>query len=396
MESIKSILKIGNGPSSSHTMGPVYASNIFLKRNLNATSFKVELYGSLAMTGRGHLTDVSIKNVLGEYRTTVEFHPEICYEYHQNGMKFFAYVGEKEVDSWLVFSVGGGLLKELNEPRDKSKQETYPHNTMGEIIKYITANNMSLIDYIKAFEDNDIMDYLEKIFNTMDETIMRGINTFTVLPGSLHLERKAPSLYQRYLDTNDFTTLLYSLTLAVSEENAAGGLLVTTPTCGSAGVLPGVLMTEYRYNKTSKERIIESIAIAGLICDIVKTNASISGAEAGCQAEVGSACSMASVFLAEVNNDSIDVIEKAAEIALEHHLGLTCDPIDGLVQIPCIERNAIAASMAFDSAKYACLTDGSHRISFDYIVGVMKETGKDLSDKYKETSEGGLAKIIKC
>ena len=391
MESLKSILKIGNGPSSSHTMGPVYASSIFLKRNMNATSFKVELYGSLAMTGRGHLTDVSILNVLGDYRTVVEFHPEISYDYHQNGMKFYAYVDGKEVDSWLVFSVGGGLLKELNEPRDKSPKEVYPHSTMGEILCYINKNKMSLIDYIKAFEEDDIMDYLDVIFNTMEETIMRGIKSTVVLPGSLGLERKAKMLYQKYIETKDFNTLLYALTLSVSEENASGGKLVTAPTCGSAGVLPGVLFTEYFYNKVAKEKIIEAIAIAGLICDIVKTNASISGAEVGCQGEVGVACAAASAALTYLKGGSANYIEYASEIALEHHLGMTCDPIDGLVQIPCIERNAMAASFAYAATNYALLSTADHYVSLDSIIEVMAETGRDIHSKYKETSTGGLA-----
>lgn len=391
MESIKNILKIGNGPSSSHTMGPVYASSIFLKRNINATSFKVELYGSLAMTGKGHLTDKSILSVLGDYRTTVEFHPEICYEYHQNGMKFYAYVDNKEVDSWLVFSVGGGLLKELNEPRDKSPKEVYPHNSMGEILTYITKNKMTLVDYVKAFEEDDIMDYLEVIFNTMEETILRGIKNTVTLPGSLHLERKAKNLYQKYIETKDFNTLLYALTLAVSEENASGGKLVTAPTCGSAGVLPGVIFTEYYYNKVSKEKLIEAIAIAGLICDIVKTNASISGAEVGCQGEVGVACSAASAALTYIKGGPASFIEYASEIALEHHLGMTCDPIDGLVQIPCIERNAMAASFAYAATSYALLSTSDHYVSLDSIIEVMAETGRDIHAKYKETSTGGLA-----
>ena len=391
MESLKSIFKIGNGPSSSHTMGPVYASSIFLKRNINATSFRVELYGSLAMTGRGHLTDKSILNVLGDYRTKVEFHPEITYDYHQNGMKFFAYVDGKEVDTWLVFSVGGGLLKELNEPREKSKKEQYPHNKMGEILDYIKNNKMSLVDYVKTFDEDDIMDYLELIFNTMEETIMRGIKNVVTLPGSLHLERKAKRLYQQYIETKDFNTLLFALTLATAEENASGGKLVTAPTCGSAGVLPGVLFTEYYYNKVPKDKIIESLAIAGLICDIVKTNASISGAEVGCQGEVGVACSGASAALTYLKGGSSDYIEYASEIALEHHLGMTCDPIDGLVQIPCIERNAMAANFAYAATRYALLSNGDHYVSLDSIIEVMAETGRDIHSKYKETSTGGLA-----
>lgn len=396
MESIKSIYKIGYGPSSSHTMGPALAALTFLKKNLFASSFKVELYGSLAMTGKGHLTDITLQRILGEERTKILFCPEINYEYHTNGMKFFAYDKEENViNEWLVFSVGGGLLKELNEPRDKSEDETYPHQTMGDIIKYIQKNDMSLIDYIKAFEKEDLFDYLNMIFDLMEETIKNGLATTTILPGSIGLPRKAFEMYQKYLTNNNYLSLLFSLTLATCEENASGGKIVTAPTCGSAGIIPGIIFSEYYHNKVSKDKLIEGLAIAGLICDIVKTNASISGAEVGCQGEVGVACSAAAGMVAYLQGGNCFYIEYASEIGLEHHLGMTCDPIDGMVQIPCIERNALAAEFAYSAANYALMTSGNHYVKLDSVIEVMHETGKDIHAKYKETSTGGLALRIK-
>ena len=394
MDSIKNIYKIGYGPSSSHTMGPQIAAKRFLEKNPDADRFYVELYGSLALTGRGHLTDYVIKKTLGENRTKVKFDINTSYEYHPNGLKFFAYKDDKEIDSWLVFSVGGGSLRELGEERSEGKAKVYPHKAMDEILLYCEDESISLVDYVKRFDD--CTDYLNKVLDVMLDSINRGLSTSGTLPGSLRLERKAKEFYTKYKQNCSFSNLMYASALAVAEENASGGIIVTCPTCGASGVVPSVIYPQLIINKVPKEKLVEGLMVAGLIGNIIKYNGSISGAEVGCQGEIGSASSMAASLVAYLVGGSNKQIEYAAEIALEHHLGLTCDPIDGLVQIPCIERNAIAASMAFDSAKYACLTDGNHRISFDYIVGVMKETGKDLSNKYKETSEGGLAKIIKC
>lgn len=394
MESIKSIFKIGYGPSSSHTMGPANAASIFLKKNINADKFVVELYGSLALTGKGHLTDVTLLKILGEWRTEVIFKGDVTYDYHPNGMKFFAYSNNKLIDEWLVFSVGGGFLKELDEPRNVFSNEVYPHKTMGDILSYIKTNNMTLIDYIKTF-DKDIISYLNIIFDKMEECINRGLNTNIIIPGPLQLQRKAKAMYDKYLIDKNKNTLLFALTLAVSEENASGGEVVTAPTCGAAGVLPGVIFTEYYYNHQSREKLVEALAIAGLICNIVKTNASISGAEVGCQGEVGVACSASSAALAYLNGGNEYFIEYAAEIALEHHLGMTCDPIGGVVQIPCIERNAMASEFAYSAANYAMLTSGEHYVSLDSVIEVMQETGKDIQVKYKETSIGGLALRVK-
>jgi len=392
MESLRTLFKIGHGPSSSHTMGPYYACEEFLKRNISAERFVVELYGSLALTGKGHLTDKAILDVLGEYRTEIKFCPDINYDYHPNGMKLFAYSGEKKVDEWLVFSVGGGNLKNLNDDRSLSKKKGYPHQKMEDIIKYIKDNKMTLIDYIKTF-DNNIFDYLNQVFDVMKSSVDTGLMKTANLPGSLNLERKANKFYKIYKDTNDYQTLLFANTLAVCEENASGGLIVTAHTCGSAGIVPGIVMSEYYHNNVSKEKLVEGLAIAGMICNVVRTNASISGAEVGCQGEVGVACSGAAGMICYLKGGTSEHIEYASEIALEHHLGMTCDPVDGLVQIPCIERNAMAAEFAYTAAYYSLLTNAKHQVTLDDVINVMNETGKSLSSDYRETSVGGLAKL---
>lgn len=395
METIKTVYKIGHGPSSSHTMGPCYASEIFLKKNAFASRFVVELYGSLAMTGKGHLTDKSIIDILGDFRTEVRFCPDTIYDYHPNGMKFFAYDGDKLIDEWLVFSVGGGDLKNLNDKRSKPIKDVYPHNKMTDIISYIKKNNMTLLDYIKLFDEDDLFSYLSLVFDKMEESIKRGLSNVHNLPGSLNLERKSFLFYKRYIDSSkkDFDSLLFALTLAVCEENASGGLIVTAPTCGSSGVIPGIIFSEYYHNNVPKEKLLEALAIAGLVCNLVRTNASISGAEVGCQGEVGVACAAGSAAITYLRNEDVSFIEYASEIALEHHLGMTCDPVDGLVQIPCIERNAMASKFSYTSSSYALYTNGKHHITLDSVISVMNETGKDIHYKYRETSAGGLALI---
>lgn len=401
MDSIKSIYKIGHGPSSSHTMGPCYASEIFLKKNISADKFVVELYGSLAMTGKGHLTDKSILDILGDFRTEIKFCPEITYNYHPNGMKFKAYKNNEKIDEWLVFSVGGGTLRELNEPREETKlKKIYPHKKMKDILEYIKTNksnqtNYDLWDYIEEMEGKDIYSYLENIFDRMEETIKRGLLTKGSLPGSLNLDRKAFDFYQKYLINKDYQTLLFALTLATCEENASGGLICTAPTCGSAGIIPGIVFSEYYHNKVEKEKLIKGLGIAGLICNLVRSNASISGAEVGCQGEVGVACSAAAGMICYLKGGNPNFIEYASEIALEHHLGMTCDPVDGLVQIPCIERNAMASEFAYTASNYALITSGNHKVTLDDVIRVMDETGKDIHFKYRETSVGGLAQYKK-
>lgn len=390
MESIKELYKIGKGPSSSHTMGPEKAAKIFLERNPDADQFKVSLFGSLAETGRGHLTDKVIYDVLGRDKTLVKFKPEILYSYHPNGMCFKAYRKEHKIDEWLVFSVGGGTLKELNEPRDESINEIYEEKSLHEIIDLCKKNDYDLVKYVHKHEKK-IDEYLNDILDAMFKSVSRGLYTSGILQGGLDVERKAPSFFEKYLKNPSKETLCYAASLAVAEENASGGIIVTAPTCGSAGVVPGILYTESIINARSHRELINALAVGSIIGNLVKTNGSISGAEVGCQGEIGVACSMAAAMIAYLNHASMEEIEYAAEIALEHHLGMTCDPVDGLVQIPCIERNAIAAMQAYNCANYAILTNGKHHISFDNVVEVMEQTGKDLQKEYKETAKGGLA-----
>jgi L-serine dehydratase len=306
-------------------------------------------------------------------------------------MRFVAYKNNVEVDNWLVFSVGGGSLKELNEERDTFKQMVYPHSRMNEILEYISKTNMSLVDYVLKYETQSIKEYLSDVLVQMRETLNNGLYTDGILPGGLKVNRKASSFYQKYLLNPSLEALTYSYALAISEENASGGKMVTAPTCGSCGVVPATLLSYQLLNNISDEKIIESLMVAGLVGNIVKTNASISGAEVGCQGEIGVACAMASAAMAYLTGKNSNEIEYAAEIALEHHLGMTCDPVDGLVQIPCIERNAVAAMQAHNVSKYVELAGSEHHITLDSVIEVMEETGKDLHAKYRETSKGGLA-----
>lgn len=394
MESIKKIFKIGYGPSSSHTMGPAYASEAFLKRNLNATSFEVILYGSLAMTGIGHMTDIVIRKILGP-NTKIIFDFQNEYSYHPNAMKLKAFINDKLVDEELIFSVGGGDLKHLDDDRGSFESNVFKHSKMSDILCYCKNNNLSLVDYVRLNEDDQIEIYLENVYNQMKLTAHKGVLIDGILPGGLNVERKASSFYKKYLISGTIDSLQYAYALATSEENASAGLIVTAPTCGASGVLPSILLVQEEVYNVSKEKIIESLMVAGLIGTLIKTNASISGAEVGCQGEVGVACSMAAAALAYINGGTNEEIEYASEIALEHHLGMTCDPVNGLVQIPCIERNAIASFTAKSSAEYALIVGSKHYVSFDQVVEVMKNTGKDLNCKYRETSIGGLASMKK-
>ena len=393
MDTLKELYKIGNGPSSSHTMGPKKAAVIFKEKNKDATSFKAELYGSLAATGKGHLTDYIIKHTLGIDKTTIEFKPEVDYEYHPNGMKLIAYNNDTIIDEWLVFSVGGGEIKNLDEERGGSKTNIYKHENMREILEYCNTKNISFYDYVVECEGKEIIEYGEKILDVMFNTVERGLFNTEILPGDLKIKRRANTFYNQYLEDDSMSTLAFASSLAASEENAAGGEMVTAPTCGASGVVPGVLYTYYKRRNFSKQFLIEALLVGGLIGNIVKHTGSISGAEVGCQGEVGVACAMASAAITYMLHGTNKQIEYAAEIALEHHLGLTCDPVKGYVQIPCIERNAMSCKRAIDCAQFAMLTDGNHYIKLDDAIQTMVETGKDLHYKYRETSEGGLAKI---
>jgi L-serine dehydratase len=374
-------------------MGPQKAAFLFLGKNPDADKFSVELYGSLALTGKGHLTDEVLYEVLGRERTVVIFKPELFYEYHPNAMKFNAFKGKKVTDEWLVFSVGGGTLKELNEPRDTEHKSYYPLKKMSDILEYTKKEGKTLLDYVLECEDDDILDYMKRIAETMFDAVDRGIHTSGVLPGSLNLKRRASSFYEKYQETKDINSLIFAATLAVSEENASGGIIVTAPTCGSSGVVAGVLYTHQIMEHPGIEKIAKALCVGGLIGNLVKHNASISGAEVGCQGEIGTASSMAAAALAYLKGGTDSQIEYAAEIALEHSLGMTCDPVKGYVQIPCIERNALSARRAIDSCNFAIQTDGMHYIDLDSVIESLKETGKDLHPNYRETSLGGLAKV---
>ena len=397
MKSLKELYKIGRGPSSSHTMGPQLASKIFLEKYPHAHSYEVTLYGSLAATGKGHMTDVAIIDVLGvNHKLEIVWKPKIFLPFHPNGMEFKAFGEHQELlGSWVVYSVGGGALSEGKGDDDLfNTQDVYDLNTMKDIMKWCETNGRSYWEYVAMCEGDDIWDYLMECWNVMKAAVERGINHEGVLPGPLNLRRKAPSYYMKatgYKRSLQTRGLVYAYALGVSEENASGGTIVTAPTCGASGVMPAVLYHLAKGHEFSDTRILHAMATAGLFGNIVKHNASISGADVGCQGEVGVACAMVAAAACQLFGGSPMQIEYAAEMGLEHHLGMTCDPVCGLVQIPCIERNAFAATRALDANLYSSFSDGKHRVSFDKVVRVMKRTGHDLPSLYKETSEGGLA-----
>ncbi len=395
MESLKVLYKIGHGPSSSHTMGPRKAAEIFLERNGNAEAFRVTLYGSLAATGKGHLTDTAIREVLEKAAPTeIIWRPEIVKEYHTNGMLFEALKGGSVVDEWTIYSIGGGNIASPEMPQ-LAGEKVYPLTTAEEILEWCDREGKTIWEYVQDSEQEDVWPYLEKIWQTMCQTIDNGLNNDGVLPGGLKVARKACTYWvksKEYGPSVSNRSRLYAYALATAEENASGGEVVTAPTCGSCGVLPAVIYHLADVNSYRPIRILRALATAGVFGNIAKTNASISGAEVGCQGEIGVACAMAAAAACQLMGGTPSQIEYAAEMALEHHLGLTCDPVCGLVQIPCIERNAVAAARAIDSATFAILSDGKHRVTFDHVVAVMKETGHNLPSLYRETAEGGLAK----
>lgn len=395
MKSLKELYRIGIGPSSSHTIGPRSAAEAYLKRHPEALGFRVTLYGSLAATGKGHLTDYAILQVLGENRTELLWHANIVLPFHPNGMKFEAKAHSGDfVDPWIVYSVGGGALVEEGQQQTDTP-DVYELDHLSDIQKWCHERGVSYWGYVTQCEGTEIWDYLEKVWHTMCKAVERGLEHEGVLPGALKLHRKAPDYYIRalgYPSNLQSRALVFAYALAVSEENASGGTIVTAPTCGASGVVPAVLYHLYKTRNFSEKRILHALGTAGIIGNIAKSRGSISGAEAGCQAEVGVACAMAAAAANYLFGGSLATIEYAAEMGLEHHLGMTCDPVCGLVQIPCIERNAHAAARALDANVYANLSDGTHRIQYDKTVEVMKQTGHDLPSLYRETSEGGLAK----
>ena len=379
-------------------MGPKKAAEQFLARHQDADSFRVTLYGSLAATGKGHLTDAAILAVLQPVAPTeIIWEPETVKEFHTNGMLFEAIKGGEIEESWKIYSVGGGSIANPDMPV-LEHQKVYPLTTIEEILAWCDHEGKTLWEYVQDCEGMEIWEYLEMIWKQMSKTIDNGLNNDGVLPGGLKVARKASTYFVKsksYTDSLSSRARIYAYALAVAEENASGGTVVTAPTCGSCGVLPGVLYHMTTSREFLRIRVLRALATAGLFGNVVKTNASISGAEVGCQGEIGVACAMAAAAACQLFGGTPAQIEYAAEMGLEHHLGLTCDPVCGLVQVPCIERNAVAAARALDANAYATLSDGSHLVSFDKVVAVMKETGINLPSLYRETSEGGLALHIK-
>ena len=398
MESIKQIYRIGNGPSSSHTMGPKKAAEMFAARHPEAARFNITLYGSLAATGRGHMTDQAILSVLQPLAPSeIIWKPEVFLDFHPNGMLFESFDRSGQcTDQWTVYSVGGGALAS-EDMHQAPPPQIYEMSTITDIQNWCDKSGGCYWEDVQAWEDADIWDYLAEVWKVMQASIHRGLETEGIIPGGLGLRRKAANYLIRangYSGSMKTRGQVYAYALAVSEENATGGEIVTAPTCGSCGVLPAVLYHIKLSRDFPDSRILKALATAGLFGNVVRTNASISGAEVGCQGEVGVACAMAAAAACQLFGGAPSQIEYAAEMGLEHHLGLTCDPVCGLVQIPCIERNAFAAARALDANTFSTFSDGRHRVSFDKVVEVMRHTGHDLPSLYKETAAGGLAKYL--
>ena len=396
MKSIKSVYKIGNGPSSSHTVGPYHAARLFLDRFPDADEVSVILYGSLAYTGEGHGTEKAIKNAISF--AEVFFDRDTKELPHPNTMLFIALRNGMEIGIKQVFSIGGGSVRFENEPSD-DEREVYPQNSFSEICGLCKDKGITLTQFIYQNEDASLKEYLRTVWLAMQDAVCRGLQADGILPGGLGVARKAKLLFEKrcYNESADVTMnrVIAAYAYAVSEENADENIVVTAPTCGGCGVLPAVLYYMQTDRGFPEEEILDALAIAALIGNVIRSNASISGAECGCQAEIGSACSMTAAALASLFGLNIDQIEYAAEIAMEHHLGLTCDPVNGLVQIPCIERNAVAAMRAISAVNLARFLYETRKISFDEVIATMYRTGKDMNEKYRETSHGGLAQIYR-
>ena len=395
MQSLKYLYKIGRGPSSSHTMGPIAAAKRFLSENPNYESYKAVLYGSLAKTGQGHMTDVVLREVFKDKQFSIELDENTPAEFHPNMMDLIAIKDEKIAVQARYYSIGGGEIVKENEAA-ADHADIYPHRSFTEISKYCREKDIRIWEYVEQCEGEDIWEYLQTVWEVMQRAIAEGLDAEGILHGGIGTQRKAKYLFrQKHIDETEETKtnrLICAFAYAVSEQNASGGEIVTAPTCGSCGVVPAVLKFLQKKRNFTDTQIIHSLATAGMIGNLIKTNASISGAECGCQAEIGTACAMAAAAAAELYELDLDQIEYAAELSIEHHLGLTCDPILGLVQIPCIERNAIAAMRALNAVNLADFLADSRKISFDMVVKTMYETGKDLKVIYRETAEGGLAK----
>ena len=397
MKSIRDIYKIGKGPSSSHTMGPERAAKYFRAEHPQADTFQVILYGSLSKTGVGHGTDRVLMEVLSPLPTEIIFSKETLEGSHPNTMDFIALKDGVQIGTLRVESIGGGDIKVPGQAHLDSP-EVYPENSFAEIVDFCKWRYIDkLSDYVELNEGEEIWEFLMDVWQTMKQSIADGLAAEGVLPGGLNVQRKAKELYEKDPGTHEPGLLEFqkiaAYAYAVAEQNAGNGTIVTAPTCGACGVVPAVLKYAQDTKGFTDEQIIRGLATAGIIGSLTKRNASISGAECGCQAEIGTACSMAAAALAELYNQNLDQVEYAAEVAMEHHLGLTCDPICGLVQIPCIERNAVAAMRAMNACNLSYFLTGSRRISYDMVCRAMHETGINLNHRFRETSEGGLARI---
>jgi L-serine dehydratase len=397
MESIRELFRIGLGPSSSHTMAPRKAAEAFLQRQPDAASYRVTLFGSLAATGRGHLTDQALAEAFQPHPVDIKWQPERQLPLHPNGMRFEAFSASgNRLESWEVYSVGGGALQDGLENSPASA--VYDLSSMEQILARSIETGEAFWEYVLVCEDKEIHSFLNEVWEVMSQAIDRGLEHVGVLPGGLGVGRKAHSFYRKaslYGSHLKQNARVWAYALAVSEENASGGVIVTAPTCGASGVLPAVLRYLEETLECGHEEVLRALATAGLIGNLVKQNASISGAEVGCQGEIGTACAMAAAAATQLHGGTVKQIEYAAEMGLEHHLGLTCDPVDGLVQIPCIERNAHAATRALSCCHFAVLAGGEHKITFDEITRVMKETGQALPPLYRETSGGGIAEAYR-
>ena len=377
-------------------MGPERAANIIKKRFGENAEYVVDLYGSLSMTGKGHLTDYIIHETLGE-NCQVNFCEETL-PFHPNGMVFHIYQDGELKDDITAYSVGGGsIVWEGEDDFSLSRKNVYREKNLKEILETLDRNAYSFYDYVMEHENALFVDYLYEILDTMFDSVERGLKREGTIPGKLQLPRVAKQMYTQAINlpagSERETLILSSYAYAVAEENASGQTIVTAPTCGSSGVLPAILYYCYKQLNVEKPRLIKALAVAGVFGNVIKNNASISGADAGCQAEIGSACAMGAALYAWILGLNNSLIEYAAEMGLEHNLGLTCDPVGGYVQIPCIERNGYAALRAIDCAIYAKNLGyvRKNKVSFDAVVNVMKNTGHDLNKAYKETSLGGLA-----
>ncbi|PIE67760.1 MAG: L-serine ammonia-lyase [Deltaproteobacteria bacterium] len=397
MESLTNLYRIGVGPSSSHTMAPSRATARFLEKYPNADHYRVTLYASLAATGKGHLTDKAIEEATFPRSLEIVWKKDDELPHHPNGMRFEALDETgNTIGTWDVYSIGGGAL--MDDDSTVKEAGVYALTTMEELLSHFSQTGKSYWEYVEQCEGKKIWSFLEGVWETMQESLERGLNNEGVIPGGLGISRRARSLHTKAQTLNarfKNDGLIAAYAYAVSEENATKGTIVTAPTCGACGVIPAVLNFLSGSLSPSRFDILKALATAGLIGNLVKFNASISGAEVGCQGEVGTACAMAAAAATQLMGGTVRQIEYAAEMGLEHHLGLTCDPVGGLVQIPCIERNAHAATRALSCCHFALLSDGIHKISFDDVVAVMKETGQALPFLYRETSEGGLAKAYR-